>query len=109
MAAALNITPPSGQIQARLDAVHVRVTGADVNNTDGTQKRYRIRVVPPVGVEESEVWSGYSHLFNVSADGKHEWHGYIFPDAGAWEIVLRDEEDANPLTQDVATLAVTVV
>ena len=108
MAAALTITPPSGQIQARLDAVHIRVTGADVNNADGTQKRYRVRVIPPAGLEE-ETWSGYSHLFNVSADGKHEWDGYVFPGAGAWSVVLRDEEDEAPETQDVATLAVTVV
>jgi len=104
MAAALTITPPSGEIQARLDAVHVRVTGADVNNEDGTQKRYRVRVTAPEELEE-ETWSGYSHLFNVSADGKHQWDGYVFPGAGSFTLALHDEEEDD----DVATLAVTVV
>jgi hypothetical protein len=106
MAAALTITPPSGQIQARLDAVHIRITGADVNNADGTQKRYRVRLTPPAG-DESITWSGYSELFNVSADGKHEAFpgGYIFPADGSWTVRLYDEEEE----EDVATLAVTVV
>lgn len=104
MVAALSITPPSGQIQAKLDAVHVRVTGAEVNNDDGTQHRYRIRVDPPAG-DESITWSGYSELFNVSADGKHEWNTYIFPADGSWTLRLHDEEADT----DAATLAVTVV
>lgn len=104
MAAALTITPPSGEIQASLDAVRVNVTGAEVNNDDGTQHRYRIRLDPPAG-SESITWSGYSELFNVSADGKHEWNNYIFPVAGSWTLRLHDEEADS----DEATLAVTVV
>jgi len=105
MAAALTITPPSGSIQARLDACHIRVTGADVNNEDGTQKRYRVRLTPPAGLEEETV-SGYSELFNVSSDGKHEPFpgGYVFPGAGSWTVRLFDEEEE----EDVTTLAVTV-
>lgn len=103
MAAALTITPPSGSITAKLDACRVNVTGATVNNEDGTQKRYRIRLTPPAGLEEETV-SGYSHLFNVSADGKHEWNGYIFPGAGDWTVRLYDEEEES----DAATLSVTV-
>lgn len=101
--AALTITPPSGSIQAQLDACHIRVTGADQSNEDGTQKRYRIRLTPPSGLEEETV-SGYSHLFNVSADGKHEWDGYVFPGAGSWTVRLYDEEEES----DVTTLSVTV-
>lgn len=104
MAASLTITPPSGQITATLDACRVNVTGADVWNTDGTQKRYRVRLTAPSGLEE-ETWSGYSHLFNVSSDGKHEWNGYIFPGAGEWTVRLHDEEEDT----DAATLAVTVL
>ncbi len=103
MAAALTITPPSGSIQAQLDACHIRVTGADQSNEDGTQKRYRIRLTPPAGLEEETV-SGYSELFNVSFDGKHEWNGYVFPGAGSWTVRLYDEEEES----DVTTLAVTV-
>lgn len=104
MAASISITPPSGEIQAKLDAVHIRCTGAEVNNDDGTQHRYRFRVDPPAG-DESITWSGYSHLFNVSADGKHEWDTYVFPAAGSWTVRLHDEEADS----DAATLAVTVV
>lgn len=103
MPAALSITPASGAITARKSACRVNVTGADVVNTNGTQKRYRVRLTAPSG-SESEAWSGYSHLFNVSADGKHEYNGYIFPGAGSWSVRLHDEEEDT----DVATLAVTV-
>jgi len=104
MVAALAITPPSGSITAKKTAVRINVTGADVNNDDGTQHRYRIRFTPPSGLEEETV-SGYSHLFNVSADGKHEFNGYIFPGDGSWTVRLHDEEDNS----DAATLSVTVV
>jgi len=103
MAAGLTITPASGSITSKLTACRINVTGADTNNEDGTQKRYRIRLTPPAGLEEETV-SGYSHLFNVSSDGKHEWNGYIFPGDGAWTVRLYDEEEED----DVATLAVTV-
>lgn len=104
MAAEITVTPPSGEIQAKLDAIHVRVTGAEVWNDDGTQHRYRFRLDPPSG-SESITWSGYSELFNVSADGKHEWNTYIFPVDGEWTIRFHDEEADT----DEATLAVTVV
>jgi len=103
MAAAVTITPASGDITAGLDACRINVTGADVNNDDGTQKRYRIRFTPPAAAA-TLVGSGYSHLFNVSADGTHEYDNYIFPLAGAWTVRLYDEEDES----DAATLAVTV-
>lgn len=103
MAAAVTIFPPSGSITAGLDATRITVEDADVNNADGTQKRYRIRFTPPAeGV--NLVGSGYSYLFNVSADGGHVFNGYIFPIAGSWTVRLYDEEDES----DAATLAVTV-
>lgn len=113
MAAAITVTcgnvdNGTGDIRAKIDAIHVKVTGADVYNADGTQKRYRLRLEPPAGLE-NDTLSGYSHLFAPNALGEHWWDGYVFPGAGSWTINLRDEEDADPLTQDNATLAVTVV
>jgi hypothetical protein len=103
MAAEVSITPASGSVIATLSACRIEVTGADVNNEDGTQKRYRFRLTPPAGLEEETV-SGYSELFNVNNDGEHAWNGYIFPGAGAWTVRLYDEEEE----EDVDTLAVTV-
>lgn len=103
MAAELTITPASGSITSKVDACRINVTGADVINEEGEEKRYRIRLTPPAGLEEETV-SGYSHLFNVSADGTHEWNGYIFPGEGSWTVRLYDEIEE----EDAATLAVTV-
>lgn len=105
-----NVENGTGDIRAKIDAVHIEVTGADVWNVDGSQKRYRIRLDAPAGLE-NDTSSGYSELFAVSAEGDHEAFpgGYIFPGAGAWTINLRDEEDEDELTQNVATEAVTVV
>ena len=103
MAAALTISPPSGEITAKLEVVRVNVTGAEVNNADGTQHRYRIRLDAPAGFEYLAD-SGYSYVFNVSATGTHEFNGYIFPVAGAWTVRLHDEEADT----DAATAAVTV-
>lgn len=99
-----NVTNGTGTIRAKIDAVHVDITGMDVWNEDGTQKRYRVRLTPPAGLENDTV-SGYSHLFAPSADGKHTWDGYVFPGSGAWTVRLYDEE----LSSNVATQAVTVV
>lgn len=104
MAAEVSITPESGSVVATLSACRISVTGADVNNEDGTQKRYRFRLTPPAGLEEETV-SGYSELFNVNSDGEHEWNNYIFPGAGSWTVRLYDEEEE----EDVDTLAVTVI
>lgn len=104
MVAALTVTPPDGEITAKLDVVRVNVTGAEVNNTDGTQHRYRIRFDAPEG-QEYLVDSGYSYVFNVSADGKHEYNGFVFPVAGTWGVRLHDEEadtDAAELEIEVA-------
>ena len=105
-----NVTNGSGTIRAKIDAVHFDVSGADVYNEDGTQKRFRLRLIAPEGLE-NDALSAYSEEFAPSADGKHTAFpgGYIFPGAGAWEVVLRDEEDETAETQDHATLAVTVV
>jgi hypothetical protein len=103
MAAAVSIFPASGSITAGRDACRVTVTGAAVNNTDGTQHRYRFRLTPPAGAVNL-VGSGYSELFNVSSDGSHIWNNLIFPLAGSWTVRFVDEE----LSSNVATLAVTV-
>jgi hypothetical protein len=43
-------------------------------------------------------------VFQVSADGKHTWDGYIFPAAGSYTVRLRNVADDS----DVDTVAVTV-
>jgi hypothetical protein len=65
----------------------------------GAERRYYILVDAPVGTDD-----GRSHVFAPSADGKHSWDGYIFPEDGAYTLRVRDAADNT----DVATQAVTV-
>ncbi len=99
-----NVQNGTGAYRATIDAIHVRATGADVSNDDGTQKRYRFRVDSPAGLVD-DTTSGYSELKAPSALGEMEWHGYIFTGPGSWTVRLHDEE----LDTTVATQAVTVV
>lgn len=96
----------TGDIRAKIDAVHISCTEVPSNNEDGTQHRYRFRLTPPAGLE-SATWSGYSELFATNADGEHTWEGYIFPGPGAWTVDVYDEEAEAVV--DGATAAVTVV
>jgi hypothetical protein len=98
-----NVENGTGDIRAKIDAVHVSVTGLDVWNTDGTQKRYRYRVTPPAGLENDTV-SGYSHLFAPSRLGEHQWDGYIFPGAGAWNVRIHDEEEDLSVVDEAVTV-----
>ena len=103
MAAALSITcgnvdNGTGDIRAKIDAVHIRVDGADVYNVGGTQKRFRFRVMPTDVANQNDVSSGYSHLFAPDANGDHQWDGYIFPAADDYAIHLWDEEANSSVT-----------
>jgi hypothetical protein len=99
MAAALTITPASGAVTAKHSVCRIDVTGASPNNDDGTELRLYILADAPEGVDD-----GRSEVFAVSADGKHSWLNYIFPEAGSWTLRLKKVSDDS----DVATLAVTV-
>lgn len=100
--AAIAIVPASGAIIARESACRVNITGADAvrgpNGTGGAFKYY-LSFVNPAGD------NGKSYLFDTSSDGKHEFNSYIFPNAGAWSILLCDAHDDST----VATASVTVL
>jgi hypothetical protein len=88
-----NVENGTGTIRATIDALHITADGLDVWNDDGTQKRYRFRLTAPSG-EETQVDSGYSHLFAPSADGDASpWDGYIPPVPGEYTVRLHDEEE----------------
>jgi hypothetical protein len=100
-----NVDDGDGTIRAKIDAVHIRVDGADVYNADGTQKRYRFRIVPSDEDNENDVSSGYSELFAPDANGDHEGFpgGYIFPAADDYTIELWDEEQAGSAADAIAS------
>lgn len=103
-----NVDQGTGDIRAKIDAVHIHCTDVPSNKADGTQHRYRYRLTPPAGLE-SATWSGYSELFTTNADGEHTWEGYVFPGPGDWTITLWDEElDAAVQDATPADVAVTV-
>lgn len=97
----------------KLTALHVEVSGLDPWTADPTeedpsntvQNVYRIFADGPQAARDD----GWSHAFTPSAEGDHEWDGYVFPEAGSATIrvFLLDAEGA-PDTE-VGTLAVTVV
>lgn len=106
MAAALAITPASGSVTATVSACRIDVTGADQND-DTAYDADKYPASPEIRYyitsELSGVERGRSHVFSPNG-GKHEWNGYIFPEAGSWTLRLK-----NAATDaDVATLAVTV-
>ncbi len=101
MAAALTITPASGDVIAVESACRINVTGASSNrppNNTGGEFTYRIRA--RLDGEDDLV----SHVFAPAFDGTHQWDNVIFPVAGAWTVTLRDTADDS----EEATLAVTV-
>ena len=99
--ASLTIVPASGSITAKQSACRVNVTSAEDNRTPdntGGAFAYYLLFDNPSGDD------GKSYKFNVSADGKHEFNSYVFPNSGAWTVRLRDASNDG----DIATLAVTV-
>jgi hypothetical protein len=100
--ASLTITPASGSITAKLTTCKITVAGAADNRAPddtGGAYGYYLLIDSPAGVDD-----GKSYVFNVSADGGHEFNNYTFPVAGSYTVRLRDVADDS----DVATLAVTV-
>lgn len=106
--AAIAITPTSGNITSKKTVVRVNVTGADTNDV-GT---YNVTHVPtedaygyyllfdaPAGTDDKK-----SYLFNVGADGKHEFNNFVFDAAGTWTIRFRNAATDG----DVATASVVV-
>lgn len=98
MAASLDMRPDT-TVTAKLTFTHIEVDGADANEADGTEKRYRL--VASHDADEHDPLT--SHLFNVNG-GKHVWDNVLFPVAGAWTVDLVDQADDSV----AATLAVTV-
>jgi len=100
--ATLTITPASGSITAKLTTCKINVSDAEDNrapdNTGGVYGYYLL-IDSPAGVDD-----GKSYVFNVSADGDHEFNNYTFPAAGSYTVRLRDVSNDS----DVATLSVTV-
>ena len=107
MAAELEITPESGEIEATLSVCRVDVTGADQNSTsdfDSDEYPTSPEIVYYLLFDNPDGDDGKSYLFGVSETGSHQFNSYIFPNAGSWTVRLRDASDDS----DVATLAVTV-
>jgi hypothetical protein len=93
MAAALTVTPASGEVIEVESAVRVDVTGGD--NT------VRQRISATLAGQDTL----RSHEFEPSSDGKHTWPNVIFPVDGTWTLTLYATEDDSTL----ATLSVVVV
>lgn len=96
----------------KLTAVHVEVSGLDPWTADPTeddpshtvQNVYRIFADGPQDARDD----GASHAFTPSAEGDHEWDGYVFPVEGEYTMrVFLLDADGEP-DDEVATQSVTV-
>jgi hypothetical protein len=96
-----------------LTAVHIEVAGLDpwtaapteADPSATTQNVFRIFADGPQAARDD----GWSHAFSPSAEGDHEWDGYIFPEAGSATIRVYQLDAEGAPDTEVGTLAVTVV
>jgi hypothetical protein len=106
--ATLTLTPTSGNITANKTVVRVNVAAAADNDSTTYDVlhhpaedpfTYYLLFDAPGTVDNKK-----SYLFNVGADGKHEFNSFVFDAAGSWTVRLRDASDDS----DVATSVVVV-
>lgn len=94
-----------------LDAVHVEIHNApnlSPTNVIGDPPRpvENIYYIVADGPSDDD---GRSHFFSTSAEGDHEWDGYIFPLAGSYTVkLMRVAQGEETEDQQVTTEAVTV-
>jgi len=99
---AIAITPASGSITAKLTTCRVNLTSLDDNRAPddtGGAFKYYLLFVNPAGD------NGKSYVFNVSADGKHEFNSYVFPNSGVWSVALYDASNDSSLDSIAVTVA----
>lgn len=105
MSAALAFTPASGSIIAVGTVVRVNVTGADDNDSSTFDSANHPAETPYsyfIRFRKSGVDDKKSYVFNVSADGTHEFNSFIFDSAGTWTVTLRNAAtDAQVATASV--------
>ena len=106
--ATITLKPASGSITAKKTVVRVNVSGADTNDASTwdpgntpTEDVYSYYLLfdAPAGTDDKK-----SYLFNVSADGDHEFNNFMFDAAGTWTVRLRDASNDS----DVTTASVVV-
>jgi hypothetical protein len=106
--ATLTLTPASGSITAKRTVVRVNIAGASTNDTTTYDAldvptevpfSYYLLFDAPAGTDDKK-----SYIFNVSADGDHEFNNFIFDAAGSWTVRFRNAATDG----DVATSVVVV-
>lgn len=110
MAATITLTPASGAIEAKKDAVRFDIAGADPNDESAysasiyptsPEKRFVLTMV------EDSVEYGRSQVFGVTPDGAFVFNNYVFPHAGTWTCQLYDVTNpASPVAVSDAATAV---
>jgi len=93
MAVTVTPTPASGDITAKVTVVKFDLAGLDLNDdTDydaaayptWTELRYYI------AFELGGIELGRSPEFGPNFEGEWQFNNYIFPEAGAWSVVVYD-------------------
>ena len=91
MAVTVTPTPASGDITAKVTVVKFDLTGLDLNDSTDysatayptwTEFRYYIAFV----LDSVEL--GRSPEFGPNFEGEWQFNNYIFPEAGAWSVIV---------------------
>jgi hypothetical protein len=99
---AIAITPASGAITAKLTTCRINVTDQAPNrgpDNTGGEFAYYLHF-SCAGVDDAT-----SYVFNVSADGDHEFNSFVFPAAGVWVLDLVDAHDDSVVEHIDVTVA----
>lgn len=95
---AANVATRQTTVTHLVTAAAIEVTGADGNDTDGSELRYYITATA------SDEPTLKSQVFSPSSDGKFVWDNVVFPAAGSWTLTLADASDDS--TVDTTALTV---
>jgi hypothetical protein len=97
MAVTITVTPASPV--AKLDVCRFDIAGADSNRADHSEYRYYLSFE----VDGNVV--GKSYIFNVGADGKHQFFNYIFPESGSFSVIMKDAVGDGTIKSQAVTVS----
>ena len=97
MAETVTITPSSPV--ATKDAARIDLSEFDSNRTDHSEFRYVLSFR-----DSGDAEYGRSYVFNVSADGDHQFFTYVFPTSAITKVDVLDAADDSLVKSQAVTV-----
>ena len=88
---------PSSPIATK-EFTRIDLAGYDANRADHSEFRYY------VAFEDASTEYGRSYVFNVSADGNHQFFNYVFPTSAITKVVVHDVADNSVVKSQTLTV-----